>query len=157
MSQSPLSSYFVGSLISSLLGGVLLLTTDFAGSYEYAGGARVYTYHSATETAAGFLVLSLVALGLFYCTYISFLGLQQPENPPSQKMLHWGFLAAGTVFLFSLLGGILFIASESGADDWWLDTAFYAGALGGLLTALFLYLVIREMFGLTLQEMLKLP
>ncbi len=157
MSQSQVSSYFAGSLISSLIGGVLLLATDFGGSYEYAGGARVYTYVSATETAIGFLVFGLVALGLFYCSYISFLGLQQPENPPSQKMLHWGFLAAGMVFLISMLGGIIFIASESGADDWWLDTAFYAGALGGLLTALFLYLVIREMFGLTLQEMLKLP
>jgi len=159
MSQSPVSSYFVGSLITSLIGGILLLATDFAGSADvnYYAGTRTNTYVYATANPFSFLVFGLVALGLFYCSYISFLGLQQPENPPSQKMLHWGFLASGMVFLISMLGGIIFIASESGADDWWLDTAFYAGALGGLLTALLLYLVIKEMFGLTFQELLKLP
>jgi small-conductance mechanosensitive channel len=136
-------SYYVGSLITSLIGGILLLVTDFAGWYNYSYYTRTWGWVGMGEFPYGILFV-IPAFFLFYCSYISVMALKNTDKDPKTVSLLLGIMLSFVVFILALIGGIIFILTVSDVDEWWFSEAFYGGLLGGLLTFLFLYFALKN-------------
>jgi hypothetical protein len=145
MSNNQNMSYYVGAIITSLIGGILLLATDFGGwyNYNYYAGVRSWGWVGAGDFPFNLLFI-ITAFCLFYCTIISFMALKNVDNPPSKKSIKLGIMLSLIVFILALIGGIVFILTLEGPTDWWLGEAFYGGLLGGLLTTVFLYFAYKN-------------
>ena len=137
-------SYYVGSLIVSLIGGILLLVTDFAGWYTYSYYTRTWGWVGMGEFPFGILFI-LPALFLFYCSYISLMALKNSDKDPKINSILLGIVLSFVVFILALVGGIIFVLTLGDVDDWWFSEAFYGGLIGGLLTFLFLYFALKNM------------
>jgi hypothetical protein len=144
MSVNRNLSYYVGSLIVSLIGGILLLVTDFAGWYSYSYYTRTWGWVGIGEFPSGLLFV-IPAIFLFYCSYISFKALKNTERNPSVKSILLGVILSFVVFILALVGGVIFVLTLGDVDDWWFSEAFYGGLIGGLLTFLFLYFALKNM------------
>lgn len=136
-------SYYVGSLIVSLIGGILLLVTDFAGWYTHSYYTNTWGWVGMGEFPFGILFI-LPALFLFYCSYISFMALKNSDKNPRINSILLGILLSFIVFILALVGGIIFVLTLGDVDDWWFSEAFYGGLIGGLLTFLFLYFALKN-------------
>ena len=103
MSNNQNLSYYVGSLIVSLIGGILLLFTDFAGwyGYSYYTGVSSWGWVGAGEFPFGVLFL-VPAIFLFYCSGISFLALKNANKSPSKNSIRQGFKLSFVVFMIAL-------------------------------------------------------
>jgi hypothetical protein len=57
-----------------------------------------------------------------------------------------GFYASLGILAISAVGAIAFdaILSDSGALNWWVDTGFYAGIIGGIILPLLYYFVMKN-------------
>ena len=145
MSNSQNMSYYVGAIITSLIGGILLLATDFGGwyNYNYYAGVRSWGWVDASVFPLNILFI-ITAFCLCYCTIISFMALKNVDKPPKKKTIKLGITLSLTVFILAIIGGIVFILTIEGPTDWWLGEAFYGGLIGGLLTAIFLYFAYKN-------------
>lgn len=156
MNNNSSSELLVGSLITSGLGGLLLLIGHFAGTTHQV--LWYYTDHGPEYRTAwdyinfssywwAALIIGGLAVGLFYCSYISIVGLTSPKRL-SYNNLRRGYITSIAVTLITLFAALVFVGYASGGEypDWWLDTGFYAGLIGGSLTALFFKLSTKEVF-----------
>jgi len=145
--EIPTSIFFMGALITSAIGGILLLALDFGGwdgsnyylgVYIWGGIDAWNSIFSIPIVISGFLLL--------YCTGISILVLRFPEKIPDKKYVKYGLFASTLVFILSLIGGIVF-AIEMDLEDvwWWFDAGFYGGIIGSLLTAILFYLGLKNL------------
>ncbi|MHA2283213.1 MAG: hypothetical protein ACXAC5_20415 [Promethearchaeota archaeon] len=146
MSENRSLTFFVGALIASAAGGILLLATDlggFNGSNYYLG---VYIWGGVGSFTLGYgLPILATALLLIYCLAISILVLKFPEKIPDRKFIKFGFYAALAAFILTIINGIIFAAVATYEDWWWwFDAGFYGGIIGALLTAVFFYLGEKE-------------
>ncbi|MFX0036527.1 MAG: hypothetical protein ACFE9I_12925 [Candidatus Hermodarchaeota archaeon] len=142
MSENQTLPYFVGALITSALGWILLLATNFGGfdGSNYYLGVYVYGGIGAWSGVYGLPIL-LTAFLLLYCTIMSILVLRFPDKIPDKRFIHYGFYLSAVAFILSIINGIVFAAvAESEEWWWWFDAGFYAGVIGGLLTAILFYL-----------------
>ena len=141
MSDDRTVPYFVGALITSAIGWILLLATDFGGfdGSNYYLGVYVYGGIGAFSGVYGIpIIISFILL--IYCTMISILILKAPDKIPNRKYVRYGFFAAVLEFILSIIGGIVFAAVAEGEEWWWwFDAGFYGGVIGGLLTAILFY------------------
>lgn len=148
---------FVGSLITSLVGAIMLLIVPFASwtikdswydSYWEEYEHEYYYYDIAglygDDPLSSVIILCLVAL-LLYGAYVSFLGLRSGETPLALKKLKRAFYGATTVFLGCLIGGMVFMLAMDSVDPlhWMLDAGFYGGFFFGGLTAGLLAIAYR--------------
>jgi len=145
MANNQNLSYFIGALIFSLIGGILLLAMDFAGwyAYNYYAGVRSWGFIGFYELPSG-LIFLIPAIFLFYCTWISLKSIQNSKKNLNKKSIRMGFFLSLAVFFLALIGGIIFILTLENVSDWWFDGAFYGGLLGGLFTSIFLYLTLKN-------------
>jgi hypothetical protein len=145
MSNNQNLSYYVGSLIVSLIGGILLLVTDFAGwsAYNYYAGIQSWGWVGFNELPAG-LIFLIPAIFLFYCTWISIQALRNPNMAPSKNSILLGFKLSLVVFIIALIGGIIFVLTVGDVSDWWFGEAFYGGLLGGGITSLFFHIASKN-------------
>jgi hypothetical protein len=140
--------FFVGSLITSAIGGILLLATDFGtfdGSNYYLG---VYIYGGIDAWTSGLYGVPIILCGSFllFCTVISFLLLRLPEKIPDNNYIRLGFYLSFVVFTISIIGGIVFAVEMESEDAWWwFEAGFYGGSIGGLLTSILFYLGIKDL------------
>ncbi len=140
--MSDEKTYFVGALITSAVGAILLLATNFGGfnGSNYYLGVYIWGGVNILSGISGVPII-LAAILLFYCLAISVLILKAPEKIPDRKFVKYGFFAAVIVFILSIIGGIVFAAVAYEEDWWWwFDAGFYGGVIGGLLTAILFYL-----------------
>ena len=140
--MSDEKTYFVGALITSAVGWILLLALDFGGfdGSNYYLGVYVYGGIGAFSGVYGVPII-ISAILLLYCMLISLLILRAPDKIPDRKFIRYGFFAAVLEFILSLIGGIVFaIIAEDEEWWWWFDGGFYGGIIGGLLTAILFYL-----------------
>ena len=149
---------FVGSLITSLVGAIMLLTFPFAKWfirekwYDYYREEYIretYWYYIAglygDSPLSSVIILGFVAL-LLYGAYVSFLGLRSGETPLPPRKLKRAFYGATTVFLGCLIGGMIFIMFMDSVDPtyWELGEGFlYGGVICGGLTAGLLAIAYR--------------
>ncbi len=142
MKMSDEKTYFMGALITSVIGAILILATRFSGfdgSNYYLG---VYIY-GGIGSWSGLYGVPIIISGilLLYCTMISLLILRAPDKIPDKKFVKYGFFAAAFEFVLSIIGGIVFAVVAYEEDWWWwFDAGFYGGVIGGLLTAILFYL-----------------
>ncbi len=139
-------AYYVGALITSMIGAVLLIVTDFGWWYT-----RDYYYHTEewgwvnlTASAWSGFIISLLIAGLLFCAYVSFRGLRSPEAIP-RKMVRTSFLVALGVTILTIIGGIVFAVAVSDTTEWDFDAGFYGGLIGGILTTVFTKIALRHM------------
>jgi len=133
-------SYFIISFIASLLGGVLILLADFAGYYGnyYTYEEWGYIYFSLGAPIPSLLML-IVALSLFFCMYVSFLGFQGDKDLIKNNFLNYAFNLSLFALIIVLLGGVIFVFAVFDVDDWWFGTGFYGALIGSAVTAFMLY------------------
>lgn len=146
MSENRSLTYFVGALITSAVGGILLLALDFAGfdgSNYYLG---VYIWGGIGSFTLGYgIPILLTAILLIYCMIISILVLKFPEKIPDKKYIRYGLYAAVAAFILTLINGIIFAVVATEEDWWWwFDAGFYGGVIGGLLTVILYYMGQKE-------------
>lgn len=144
MDDNATSPFFVGSLITSVVGAALLLASDFAGWFaSYGGGGiRVEEYGSIHLLTVYFPLIAVLSGALIFCAYTSYNALRNPKDGPDTVAIDRAYKASLAVFATVLVGALVFaiIMLTDEPDDWWLDTGFYGGAIGSMLTAILLRL-----------------
>ncbi len=145
MSERSNSHFYVGSLITSALGGLLIILFDFASWYNY--DPRIYGWiglnlENIGSTLLLWPIIILTSGCLFFCTYISFIGLKFPEDDVSPSLLHYSFIAAIVACVIILIGGFIFVVAMlmDEPTEWGFDVGFYGGLIGSALTIVLLYL-----------------
>ncbi|MHA1885399.1 MAG: hypothetical protein ACXADU_19560 [Promethearchaeota archaeon] len=142
MSENKTLPYFVGALITSAIGGILLLATDFGGfdGSNYYLGVYLWGGIGSFSGLYGIPIL-ITALLLIYCTAISILVLRFPERIPDRKFIKFGFFASLGALTLSIINAIVFAGIATWEDWWWwFDAGFYGGLIGSILTGIFFYL-----------------
>ncbi len=128
--RSNSTPLLAGSLVSSVVGGVLLLVTDFGGGYYRApyGDIEVDRWGSVGLLSGYFPLVIAFTGALFYSGYVSFASLRMPSTA-SLTRAYRGSIA---VFLSLLLAGIIFalLMVVQGLEEWWFHTGFYGGIVG---------------------------
>jgi len=144
--KTPINIY-VGSLITSVVGAILLIFEDFAGWYNYGYYVESWGYVGLyAETPLTAFVIILVAASLFYCSFISLQGLRTPSKVSKQKV-KLGLILSIFALVIVLLGATAFIVTilEDEPSDWWFDAGFYGGFLGSALTATLFFFQYKSM------------
>jgi len=151
MAENQEKTFFIGALIMSLIGGVLLLVADFGSWYNYTGTTESWGWISFdasldSSDLIGILLFLFAGCSLLYCSGISLLELVDPEKIPSLSWIKIGMILAAIVTVICLLGGLAFVVDMTSDEptSWGLEPAFYGGVIGGGLTTLFLYLALQE-------------
>ncbi|HKY52429.1 MAG TPA: hypothetical protein VJP45_14325 [Candidatus Limnocylindria bacterium] len=139
----------------ALVGALLVLTSSFAGWEEASGSLGTSSSPSRTGSLAQnlsfrpsstlttesidafgpYLPLLLIVVALLgYAAWVSLRGGPLPVRA-------WQAAAAGAAA--ALVLGVVFVLAMLAFDpsDWWLDTGFFAGLIGGAVAA---YLLRRE-------------
>jgi len=116
-----LQIFFVGSLIVSLIGAVLLLATDFINGWKYIGYPSTASFRT------------LVALVTLY-----------KQELVKKEYIRYTMVLSLIVFIICIVG-IIYVAIEFEDYYWEPDAGFYGGIIGSLLTTIFLSLAWREM------------
>jgi len=148
MVEMDIKIYFLGAFIISVIGGILMLTTEFGGWYgvTYLGyGSYLYEWGSISAfSGPGGALLILMAIFLFYCSVISVLGLIDPDKIPNKLFILVGVFLSILVFIITLISGAIFVIAVWDAAEWWFGAAFYAGIISGILTPIFLFLAWKN-------------
>ena len=139
--------FFMGALIFSAAGGILLLAFDFGGwngSNYYLG---VYIWGGIDAWNSIFSIPILISgFLLLYCAAVSVLVLWFPDKIPDKKMVQFGFYAAAVVVTLSVIGGIIFAVDMELEDVWWwFDAGFYGGIIGSIFTTVLYFLGLRNL------------
>ena len=128
-------------MITSVVGGILLLFTEFAGfSYYsyYAGGGYVGWIGPHLDDPLSIILFLVPAGCLFYGAYISYLGFS--DQPVSFDLINRAFLLTAGVLAVVVVGALIFVIDEIASDEWWwFDAGFYGGFIGSLLSTIFFY------------------
>lgn len=145
--NSNTQMFFIGTMITSVVGGILLLFTDFAGwnGSNYYYGFYSYGYVGPNlEEPLSILPFLILAGFLFYSTYISYIGFS--SNQITLSEINRAFYLAIIAFVVIFIGALYFIISVT-LDDvwWWFDAGFYGGFIGSGLTIVFLYQVRKDL------------
>jgi hypothetical protein len=141
--------FFVGSQIISVFGAILLLATDFAGWFytSSSSGYRVDEWGYIGLLTPYFPLIAVLSCALLFCTYISFTALRNQEEEPDALVIGQAYRGSIAIFATVLLGALVFtvIMLLDEPDDWWLDSGFYRGMIGSLLTAIPLHLGLHQL------------
>jgi hypothetical protein len=153
VSESNSMNLFVGSLITSFVGAVLLIVDDFAGWYNYAYYVQSWGWIALDlNTPLAIVLIALVAGLLFYCAYVSLQGLRL-KGQMNKRTMKYGLIASITAFTIVLLGAIAFVAVMlmDEPSEWWFGAGFYGGLLGSGLTALLFFFQNKSVSGIKAQ------
>ena len=118
--SSSISQYFIGSLIVSVIGGFTILLGDFAGwdaSNHYLG-VLIWGYIDVSfENFVLAIPLVTAACLLFIASYVSFIGIQKPEDPGLQQKVQYATLGAIGSLAILVAGGLLYAIIMLIEDD----------------------------------------
>lgn len=127
----------MGAMIITALTGILLIVDDFAGGYwnNYYAGVEGYVWVGAWSWW-GFLIIMPMTAAMFYMAYWSSRAMRDP-GIITVGQLRRNFIISLAIAIFVIILGVAWAAyaiSEE-YDDWWFDVAFYAGVIGGFISA----------------------
>ena len=149
MSENQNIALYVGALASSLIGGVIVLFSDFAWVYNY-------TYVSATirthETwylniaSEAFALILAIIIPLFFCSGISMYAISKKDDYIEPKCIQRGYYSAALATAVTLIGGLVFaiIQIMDEPTSWDFDVGFWVGWIAGGLTTLFYYYMLKN-------------
>jgi hypothetical protein len=75
--------------------------------------------------------------------FLALMALLKPDSKYGSKFNLMFLLSAGAACV-TILAALIFILSVLDVTNWWLDAAFWAGLIGGVLNAVFSYLIIKS-------------
>jgi hypothetical protein len=145
MSEQLNSKFYYGSLITSVLGAILIVLFDFAGWYNYDAYNLVESWGYIDFSFENLLVfpIILIVIGcLVLCTYFSYIGLSSSVKKLDPQQLQFGLIAASMAFVTVLIGGIVFVIVMlmDEPTSWWFGAGFYGSLIGSGLTIALFYL-----------------
>ena len=152
------SNYYGLIFILSIIGAILFIFTEFGG---YT--ASQYYYQYSVNLESSFRNPDLIAyaplfiLVTFFFLLNIFLSLKElniikTSFPRNSATL--GLFSSIGILAITAIGGIAFefLLSESGASNWWLNSGFYAGIIGGILLPLLYYFTMKNPSAKPIQE-----
>ncbi len=136
------SALYTGSLISTVVGALLLVILDFAGWYERNQAFEAWSYVGLFTGPLAFLLVGGTAALLLFGAYVSYRGLRPGESPPSAEVVRYAFIASLAALAVVAGGGLYFVIEMLSDEpaDWWFDGGFYGGLIGSGLAAVFFHL-----------------
>jgi hypothetical protein len=137
MSEDSVKNYYMGSFIGSLIGGIMILLFDFAAWDSSNYYLRVYSEGwFGTDSIGGILFLVPIGIGLLYVAYNSYQGTKAPLSVELLERVYKVSLAA--IIAIFVIAAIVAITLTGEEVEWWFDAGFYGGAIGSLISTLFL-------------------
>src|SRR3990170_5114558 len=111
MSGSNSASFYVGALITSLVGAFLLVLEDFAGWYNYGYYVESWGWIGLNfDTPLAVVLILFVVFILLYTSFISIRGLRL-KGEMSKRTIRYGLYASALAFAIVALGAIVFAVS----------------------------------------------
>jgi len=141
--EIPLSAYFLGLLIAGATGGILMLATDFGGTYWGGYYLRTWEYINILHFPYNLAIIT-VAIFFFYTMAIAILSLKDLDALQPKRYYKYGFYTSILNLLIIVIGAIALGISGSFADDWWFDAAFYGGLICSILSVVIYYLLKKN-------------
>ncbi len=147
MDISKIQGLLVGQLIISIIGGLLIVFSDFAGFYHYDYYNKIEKWGNI-YLGSGILssiLIAIVAFGLFLSAYHAFKILREKDGD-SQTIIKLENIAKKYVLIsitITIVGALYFVINEIIVEtqEWWLDTGFYGGVVGGALALIFIKMI----------------
>ncbi len=127
---------FVGSITASLIALIALFITNMAIIVTKGNEGEIQHSISLMTIPWGFLV-AIIAVAYVLVVVFSVRGLVKPRIEKKRE-IKFASLAALAAILLTLLMGALIALAALGAWDWWIEPAFPAGIICGLLDLVFL-------------------
>jgi hypothetical protein len=149
---------YLFAMFTSFLGALLLLTQEFGGYrynypttkfveghigdpyYQYSVPASDTVTFSVTQDPYSAPVIILLALGLFFCSYVAFRGLSS-KIEITRRMITNGAIVAFIVFIITNIGAY-FVVSNRGDNFTWLGFGYLGGTGGSLLVMIFFTIIL---------------
>lgn len=115
--------------------------------HTITGTQSVLSQHSTIPTMLPSPIFILVACLFFLNTFISLKELNLIKFKAPIETHKLGLYTSVGILVISIAGGIAFevMLSESGATDWWFNSGYYAGLIGGISMTTLYYLSIRNL------------
>ena len=133
--EKNIQIFFVGALITSVIGAAMLFFGDFGGYYE--NSYYYYVHPEAQYAGAAPFFIILMGIALLVTAVFSLWGLKDPSAIAENQIKLVLIISIVVCVISALLAVILSIWFETFATEWWLDVSFYGSLIGGILTALF--------------------
>ncbi len=132
MMQDNKNQYII-SIVSSLIGVLLLLTEDF-GAWQDRDpfyGVREGFVCIGSQKAFPWAQIGILSLSacLLFLAYTSYNGYNRSDARSEDIRL--GYLVSKAMVVISVFFGAVFVVLVWGSDWWWFDTGFYAAIISG--------------------------
>ncbi|MFX0024733.1 MAG: hypothetical protein ACFE9S_20665 [Candidatus Hermodarchaeota archaeon] len=143
--ERRIDAFAIIILIISLVGLILMLVTDFAGTYI---GAYRYSCLTGCEywTVTDLTMQIFMVILLITQIVLSINELLPEKFLPFKNLNLIGLILAAATALFAIIGigafGIYY--GLIGGADWWAEAGFYGGFLAGIINAVFYFLRFKE-------------
>ena len=143
--EKRIDAFAIIILIISLVGLILMLTTDFAGTYI---GAYRYSCLTGCEYWTGVDLTMQIFMVILLITQIvwSINELLPNKFLPFKNLDLIGLILAASTALFAVIGigsfGVYY--GLLGGYDWWAEAGFYGGFLAGIINAVFYFLRFKK-------------
>lgn len=141
------SNYYGLIFILSVIGAILFIFTEFGGYttyYQYS--VNIESAFNNPDLIAYAPLLLLVAFFFLVNIFLSLKELNIIKVAFPRNSAKLGFYTSLGILVITVIGGVAFevILSESGAWNWWFNSGFYAGIIGGILLPLLYYLIMKN-------------
>jgi len=143
--ERKIDAFAIIILIISLVGLILMLVTDFAGTYTV--GYR-YSCLLGCEYSTGVdLTMQIFMVILLIAQIVWSINELLPEKfIPFKNLDLMGLILAASTVLFAVIGigafGVYY--GLFGGFNWWAEAGFYGGFLAGIINAIFYFLRFKE-------------
>ncbi len=134
MSRSGQNNIYVLILVLSIIGAILFIFTEFGGYTAY------YSYSVNIESVFRNPDLLLYAPVYVFTAFLFLINILLPiielknvklSLPLTPAQL--GFYTSIIILIITAASGVIFAVRLSNAWDWWFNSGFYAGIIGGIL------------------------
>ena len=141
------SNYYGLIFILSLIGAILFIFTEFGGYttyYQYS--VNIESSFSNPDLVAYAPLFILVTFFFLLNIFLSLKELNIIKTSFPSNSAKLGFYSSLGILVITAVGGIAFevLLSGSGALNWWLNSGFYAGIIGGILLPLLYYFIMKS-------------
>ncbi len=150
MSQKAIfTNMYFWVLVLGVLGGILMLATEFAG-YTAPPYGYWYSIYVGTENPDHIpyvpLLVAVAAMFLFN-VLIALMGLGVIKVPVTARLLRIGFFLGLLILIIGVAGITAFeiIMADSSASDWWWGTGAFASIIGGALLLIQYIFLIKQL------------
>jgi hypothetical protein len=147
--------YYGLIFILSIIGAILFIFTEFGG---YIGYYQYSVNIGSSLNNPDLIAYSpLLLLGAFFFllnVFLSLKGLNIIKTSFPSNVAKIGLYSSLGILIITAIGGIAFevILSNSGAQDWWLNSGFFAGIIGGILLPILYFFSLKSPSAIYSQE-----